>query len=278
MLIFLYFAIRKGSKILHQWSSVFGLGRNMGIMCCTLRLSHVMSHVGFFMSCHMWGISCVVTCVVYHVLSHVWYIMSCHMCDISCVLCKDCHMSNNTWVQRGLMTRQHRTGQCSTIGMPQVHPLEPRHLVTLWVIVANHVLYAKIVTCWAACVTHGSGSMVMWACLARNLPFAPQPNPAHTAQHLTKNFSRPRSASNWIKGSFHLTLDLAQTGWNWPGRDRLGRFVSLPYSCFLAPDCWILILISALASIVNTRFLKQTGAPAPSADFHEWQWWWQKMM
>ena len=81
----------------------------------TCGVFHVMSHVGYIMCCHMCGVSSVVTYVVYYVLSHVWYIMSCHMCDISCVLCKDCHMSNNTWVQRALMTRQHRAGQCSTI-------------------------------------------------------------------------------------------------------------------------------------------------------------------
>ena len=112
--------------------------------------------------------------------------------------------------------------------------------------VEQHVWHMGLAVWWCGRVLPGTS----------HLP----PNPAHTAQHLTKNFSvspRPRSASNWIKGSFHLTLDLAQTGWNWRARDHLGRFVSLPYSCFLAPDCWILILISALASIVNTRFLKR---------------------
>ena len=127
---------------------------------------------GVFMSCHMWGptlwgVSCVVTCVVYHVLSHVWYIM-CSLLGLS-------HIQQHMGAKG---SQRNSTGQDSApqLVMPQFHPLEPRHLATLWVIVVNHVLYAKIVTCWAACVTHGSGSMVMWACLARNLPFAPQPS------------------------------------------------------------------------------------------------------
>ena len=119
----------------------------------------------------------------------------------------------------------------------------------------NHVLYSRIVTCPAACVTHGCRGV--WQCgdsgVSRpEVPICP-PNSTLPSIWLKTppSVPPPRSASNWMKWSFHhMTLDLAETGTNCPSWDRLGRFV-FSRIVLLSPACWIDPWY-ALASIVNT--------------------------